>query len=286
MGAALRTKGRNMLRFSALGSGSSGNAFVIADETGGLIIDLGFSRKELLRRMTLAGVPDHCLCAAAITHEHDDHTKGCRVFCDDLGIPLYASLRTTAMLDRKGKLPHQVRAFEPGTPFLVGDLEVEPFSVQHDAVEPVGFVIRNQEYKIGLATDLGEVNRLALQRLRDCDMLVLESNYDQEMLRNSDRELRLKRRIAGRSGHLDNLAACAALEQLLTPRTRVLLLAHVSRECNTPDIARECCRRKLAALGREDVRIEVIPRDEPLGTFTLRDGEVDFTPGLREGCQA
>ncbi len=273
-----------MLKFSALGSGSSGNAFVIADETGGLIIDLGFSRRELLRRMAIAGISDRCLCAAAITHEHDDHTKGCRVFCDELGIPLYASRQTTVMLDRKGKLPHLVRAFEPGAPFLVGDMEVEPFSVQHDAVEPVGFVIRNREYKIGLATDLGEVNRLAMQRLCDCDMLVLESNYDQEMLRNSDRELRLKRRIAGRSGHLDNLAACAALEQLLTPRTRVLLLAHVSRDCNTPDIVRECCRRKLLELGREDVRFEVIPRDEPLGTFTLRGDSVDFSPGIKEVC--
>ena len=148
--------------------------------------------------------------------------------------------------------------------------------MQHDAVAPVGFVIRRDGLKIGIATDLGNVNMLAMQRLTDCDALVLESNYDFQMLRDSDRQLYLKRRILGRHGHLDNVAACEALGTLLTERTRLLLLAHLSSECNSVDLVRRLFEARLAELGRTDVEFGIIEQDHPLGSFELRaeDGSV------------
>lgn len=197
-----------MVKLCALGSGSRGNALVLTGGDGSaIIVDVGFSRRETHGRMRRVEVDPGTLRAALLTHEHDDHSKGCRVFCDELNIPLCTASLTADYLRKKGKLPARVLEFEPGTDFQIGGFEVSPFLVQHDAVEPVGFVIRRDGVKIGIATDLGDVNALAFQRLCDCDALVLESNYDRQMLRDSDRQLYLKRRILGRHGHLDNLAA-------------------------------------------------------------------------------
>ena len=254
-----------MVKLCALGSGSRGNALVLTGGDGSaIIVDVGFSRRETHGRMRRVEVDPGTLRAALLTHEHDDHSKGCRVFCDELNIPLCTASLTADYLRKKGKLPARVLEFEPGTDFQIGGFEVSPFLVQHDAVEPVGFVIRRDGVKIGIATDLGDVNALAFQRLCDCDALVLESNYDRQMLRDSDRQLYLKRRILGRHGHLDNLAALAALDRLLTARTRVLLLAHLSSECNSRELVQSLFAERLRELGREDIHLAIIAQDEPL----------------------
>ena len=269
-----------MVRLSALGSGSKGNALVLSCGDGSIIVDVGFSRKETCCRLRTLGLNAEEIKAALLTHEHDDHSKGCRVFCDEFDIPLCTSSLTANFLRKKGKLPVRVLEFEPGREFQIGGFGVEPFAVQHDAVNPVGFVIRREGLKIGIATDLGDINMLAMQRLSDCDALVLESNYDAQMLRDSDRQLYLKRRILGRHGHLDNMAACAALDYLLTPRTQLLLLAHLSSECNSIEIVRPLFERRLAELGRTDIEFGIIEQDHPLGTFELEPE----LPALKAGC--
>ena len=261
-----------MLKIYSFGSGSAGNSLAVAADNESVIVDLGFSRRELLNRFAALSFPAETLVGALLTHEHTDHSKGGRVVCDSLNIPLCATARTAEYLRRRELLPHDVRLFEPGEAFVLGGFVIEPFPVQHDAEDPVGFVIRRDGYKIGVATDLGEVNTLARMRLADCDALILESNYDRELLRNSERELRLKRRIAGRHGHLGNLEACEALGSLVTDRTRLVLLAHVSRECNTLEIARSGGAEKLHELGRDRVVFDVIPQEEPLGVFTFSGG--------------
>ncbi len=268
-----------MLKISALGSGSAGNALIIAAGEQSIIIDIGFSRRELVRRMAVLGLRRETLCAALITHEHDDHIRGCRVFCDECSLPLCATARTAAELRRRGQLPERVKLFEPGSAFEISAFHIEPFSVQHDAVDPVGFIVRCGDYKIGVATDLGVITNLVRARLRGCDALVLESNYDENMLRDSRRPLQLKRRISSQIGHLANRCACAALADLLTDRTRLLLLAHVSRDCNTPELAAESCRSRLRELGREDVELGVIPQSEPFGTYIFEAGR----PVLQKG---
>ncbi len=258
-----------MIQICALGSGSRGNALVLSAGGEAIIVDVGFSRKETRARMKQLQLEPEALCAALLTHEHDDHSKGCRVFCDELEIPLCASSLTANFLRRKGKLPERVMEFEPGSGFEVAGFGVEPFAVQHDAVNPVGFVIRRDGVKVGIATDLGDLNGLALQHLADCDALILESNYDARMLRDSDRQLYLKRRIMGRHGHLDNVVALEALNQLLTRRTKLLLLAHLSSECNSYELVEHLFEVRLQELGRDDIRFGVIRQDAPMGPFEL-----------------
>ena len=261
-----------MIKLGILGSGSAGNSLVLVTEDGGaLIVDAGFSRRETLARLARLRISPERLIGMLLTHEHSDHSRGCRVFCDSLNLPLYTTCGTAEYLLRRGMLPSKVLTFEPGDPFLVGGFEVRSFAVRHDAAEPVGFVIGSDGVRIGVATDLGEVNAVARKNLRDCDALVLESNYDLAMLRESERQLYLKRRIAGRSGHLDNRMTAAALETLVTERTRLLLLAHISRECNRPEIALEECRRELKHLGRDDVRVAPLAQGSPSELFSLEE---------------
>ena len=134
----------------------------------------------------------------------------------------------------------------------------------HDAVEPVGFVISNGESKIGMATDLGIVSRNVVEAMTGCNTIVWESNYDLEMLKNSNRTYNLKRRILSASGHLNNRDAAEALAKLVTAETRSVILAHVSRECNTYSIAAQECARIIGQMGRNDIRIHVAIQDEPL----------------------
>lgn len=260
-----------MVQLSVLGSGSRGNAIVLSCEKGSLIVDMGFSRKELFCRMKTLGIDPSEIRAALLTHEHEDHSRGCLLFCNRLSIPLCLAGPTAAYLKRRGKLPTRVLEFEPGQEFDIAGFEISPFSVQHDAVCPVGFVIRHGSCTIGIATDLGDVNALAMQRLHGCTALILESNYDSQMLRDSNRQLYLKRRISGRHGHLDNTVAMKALEKLLTPQTSLLMLAHLSRECNRPDLVRTLFEAKLRELGRSDLRFEVLSQEFPLGPVELFD---------------
>ncbi|MDD3885338.1 MAG: MBL fold metallo-hydrolase [Victivallaceae bacterium] len=258
-----------MLKIGALGSGSRGNSLVIESGDEALVIDVGFSRKEELARLQKVEVPASRVLGVLLTHEHEDHLKGCRVFCDTLGIPLCASGQTIGYLRDSGKLPGHVRSFEPGCGFTLGDFEVEPFAVQHDAINPVGFVVSAGGARVGVATDLGDINMVALSHLSGCDALVIESNYDETMLRNSDRQLYLKRRILGRHGHLDNLTALGLLDRLLGERTRLLLLAHLSSECNSPELVRSLYSTRLHEIARDDVTMGVIPQDTTLGPFEI-----------------
>ncbi len=259
------------LAMHILGSGSRGNAMVIAGLNGGVLLDAGFSRRELVSRMKDAGIEPESIQAAVLTHEHDDHVKGCRVFCDAYDIPAYVSERTAAYLERLGKLPRKYVLFAPGTPFGIGDFEFSPFPVQHDAVEPVGFVVSAPESaRCGIATDLGQLNRLALTRLRDCDVLVLEANYDLNMLHESDRSRHLKHRIMGRHGHLDNRDALEAFAELITERTRAVYLVHVSGECNRYDLVRELAEARLRELALGDrVVLHVAEQERPAPGFQL-----------------
>ena len=248
---------------TALGSGSGGNAFVLHCRECNYLVDAGFSRRELCRRMAMRDIDPRSVGAVLISHEHGDHVKGCRVFADAFGIPAYVSCGTADYLRRLKLLPEQVREFGSDAPFPLPGVKVTPFKVSHDALDPVGFCFECGECRIGIATDLGQINLLAVRRLRDCDVLVLESNYDQRMLLESHRRVGLKHRIMGSAGHLDNKHALGALEELLTERTRTLLLAHISSECNDRILVENLFQQRLEELGRRDVDCRVLRQDEP-----------------------
>lgn len=257
----------------ALGSGSSGNAYIIEYQDEALIIDQGFSRRELLKRMECAGFIPEKLCGALLTHEHSDHCKGSRVFCDALSLPLYTTAKTARYLSIHGTLPKHVCSFEAGEEFTLGSFTVKSFSLPHDAVDPVGFQISCGGVRIGIATDFGHAPENIRRELRGCEALVLESNYDREMLMNSSRRIELKRRIFGVRGHLGNGESCQLLPDLVDERTRLLLLAHISSECNTPELVRENCLTALQQMKLEEkLHFEILSQDQPSPRFEISGG--------------
>lgn len=248
---------------TALGSGSGGNAYVLHCGEYNYLVDAGFTRKELCRRMEQCHIAPESVKAVLISHDHGDHVKGCRVFADEFEVPAYVTTGAADYLYRKKQLPQNVVEFAPGIPFELPGVTVHPFPVQHDALSPVGFEFTIGSSRIALATDLGCLDEVVLRSVSAADILILEANYDLRMLLESDRRPTLKHRIMGSSGHLDNLHALQALPELLGPRTRSLLLAHISRECNDPELVAELFTRELAVLNRTDIDCRVLTQDTP-----------------------
>ncbi len=254
---------------TVLGSGSNGNALVLQAAGFTLLIDAGFSGIELRRRLEAAGLAAVRIDAMLVTHEHDDHVKGLRVTAKHFTAPAYCSRLTGEALRSRGDAPETLHLFTPGAAFALGPFEISPFSIPHDAIDPVAFGIQIGAFKLGLATDLGHVSHLVARHLRDCDLLLVESNHDLKMLRDSARPWNLKKRILGNHGHLSNDACADLLRQVLHPRTRHLVLAHASRDCNRSDLAEACARQCIASLGRTDLVPMVARQDACLPTLWL-----------------
>lgn len=252
---------------TVLGSGSNGNAIVIHTATDALLIDAGFSSRELRRRMREAGIEESLIRAIVVSHEHGDHVRGLRICAKQLDVPIYANRRTADAIRQREKNLGQVHVFASGNPFRVGDYQLEPFSIPHDANDPVGFIIRRQDRKIGLATDLGHASHLVCYQLKNCDLLVVESNHDVEMLSRSERPWSLKQRILSRHGHLSNEASMELLQKVLDKRTKYLVLAHASQECNRYELVEESIRDCLATLKRDDITALVAKQDSWLPTI-------------------
>ena len=274
-----RHSGYGRFGFTILGSGSKGNATVIHAPEGDFLLDAGFSAKELERRMTIREIDPESILAMVVTHDHTDHVCGCRVFGDRYGIPVYVTAETCLLMGRNNELPEERIVIEPGTKFELCGLTVEPFSVSHDVEGTVAYTFRCGEEKLGYATDLGSFGLLVTSRLKECRAIVLESNYDVRALRASSRPENVKRRIMSRHGHLSNENALECLEQVLSPQTRDLILAHLSRECNDPDLVAEGLRRKLESLNRPDIRWCVACQDMPLDTVWLSEEDGLFSAG-------
>jgi len=252
-----------------LGSGSKGNATVIHGPEGNLLLDAGFSAKELITRMERVSVDPCSIRAILITHDHSDHTSACRVVANKLGIPAYFIPETVSELARRpNKVPETKVILSPGSPLELCGIHVEPFTVSHDT-PAVAFTFTVGDAKLGFATDLGFVSNLVKTKLSGCSMLVLETNYDPAKLRASARPITLKRRIAGRQGHLGNPDAMEALADLLSPNTRHLVFAHLSQECNDPEIVASMASARLAELARQDISFEIASQFEPLETIWL-----------------
>ncbi len=266
-----------MLKIGILGSGSQGNSLIISSGNDAVLVDAGFSRKEILKRLEKLEFDPSLIRCVLLTHEHTDHFNGVPVFCDTLQIPLCAAGNVLAMKKRKkARLPQQLWSFEPGEQFNIGTFQVSTFPVQHDAIDPVGFVIGCGGLRIGIATDLGEVGPVVRRNLTNCEVLILESNYDVDMLRNSERTPSLINRINGRHGHLDNRAAAAALENLLGERSRLLLLAHRSAECNTQELVYNGIGEALKKLQKSALPFAVLSQETSFRICRRSDGEFDI----------
>ena len=239
-----------------LASGSSGNCMYVASATTAILIDAGLSAREFVRRMESSGFEPASIRAVCLTHEHTDHVAGLRVMHKRFGMALYTNAGTVEALARNEdvrSLPWQI--FTNGSPFAVGDLQVTPFSVPHDAYDPVGFIIGDGHDSVGVVTDMGIVTELVRQRLKGCSALVLESNHDERMVTAASRPWYLKQRILGRQGHLSNRNAAELAADVAGSSLQAVFLAHLSAECNKPELALAVVREVLQNRGFPHVRV-------------------------------
>ena len=258
------------VKLTILGSGSSGNcAYVETGETR-LLVDAGFSPRQIRQRLaSISRVPEN-LTAILITHEHSDHIQGLAGIAVKLNIPVYCNRATKDEIERLLKVRLDARLFTTGASFEVGDIAVETFSIPHDAQDPVGFLLRTAAGNIGFVTDLGHFTRLVGERVRHANALVLESNHDVKMLQDCVRRpWSLKQRILGRHGHLSNESAAEAIEQIMTAEMRHLYLGHLSRECNKPELAHKVMNAVLQKIGATHVQLKLAAQDVPCATLEL-----------------
>lgn len=258
------------MRFSLLASSSAGNSLLIEQDATRILIDCGISCRQLLRRLEGLGVDLATLSAVCLTHDHADHIQGLPVLLRRHPLPVFATEGTCTGVEcrlRTNAISWNV--FSAGNPFRIGALSLEPFTVPHDAGDPVGFVVHNGERRLGVATDLGYAPAMVQQHLRGCHALILETNHDTEMLRNSDRAWSLKERILGRHGHLSNDQGAEILEALLPGVLQTLVLSHLSQECNTPALARNCILEILERRGCRDAVALFTASPEPTPFLTV-----------------
>ena len=261
------------LHFSPLFSGSSGNSVYVTDGSTKLLIDAGMSCARIATELKEIGADPHDISAILITHEHSDHIKGAGIFARKYGTPIYATEATwQAMDDKLGDIPTGSRCYlEPGMDFFVGGMNIEPFSTPHDAADSVGYVISTSGgARFGLATDIGCVRGGWLDAVRGCAAVLLESNYDPGMLQAGRYPYELKRRIMSRKGHLSNDDAAEAALALIAAGARQLVLGHLSKENNFPELAYRCCASALDRDGVGDISLCVANRDNNSGIFTVK----------------
>jgi phosphoribosyl 1,2-cyclic phosphodiesterase len=252
------------MRVSVLGSGSRGNAILVTGGSTRVLVDAGFSARNLEGRLRSLQVLPETLSAIVITHDHGDHTRGVGVFARRHGTPVYmteATLKACRTLFRGGE---DVRLYRAGFPFSVGGLQVEPFLTVHDARDPVAVAVKDEGtgMKLGVATDLGRPTAQVRHALAESDFLVLEANHDRTLLQESPYPFSVKSRIASSHGHLSNEAAAQLALELLHPGLAGVVLAHLSAECNRPDLAQSVVGAVLSKAGYRGLLL-VASQDRP-----------------------
>jgi len=236
------------MRFCVLGSGSKGNATFVESGQTRLLIDAGFSGKEIERRLAEIGVEPETLSGLLITHEHGDHIKGAAILSRRFRLPVFINAATLAaagpVLDN---LPH-CQAFVTGETFVFQDFQIHPFAISHDAADPVGFLLNDGSLLMGYCTDTGVVSRLMQHRMSSCHGLVLECNHDPDLLRNGPYPPSLQQRVRGNTGHLANADAAGFLSDILHDGLEHVVLSHISETNNHPDLAQEAMAAVLETL--------------------------------------
>lgn len=267
-----------MIKFCTLASGSSGNSLYIESKHSKILIDAGISFRKISRSLGSMGVAVSDLDAVVLSHEHEDHSRAVGKMS---GVPVYVSGETVGFWEakrngnnhangtgspktagsRNGGI-EELRKFGSEEPFSIKDLTITPFSVAHDAIDPVGFTVTDGRAKIGIVTDIGKPTALVIESLKNCDALVLESNHDKEMLFSGPYPPYLQQRISGGHGHLSNDQSASVLGDVLHDGLKYVLLAHLSSRNNTPEKALGCSLEALRRNGADGrIAVEVAPRN-------------------------
>jgi len=267
------------LRFRVLGSGSSGNATLVEAGATRVLIDAGLGPRTLAERLQSAGVDPTSLAAVLLTHEHGDHARGAAAFSAKWGVPLCGTRGTYAAAGFGVQEIAGYEVFEAGSVRTFGALTVSAVRVPHDAAEPLAFVVAAGGAALGHATDLGHLGSGVVESLAGCDAVLVESNYDPDMLRDGSYPWSLKERILGPHGHLSNGDVGRYLGAGLGTACRTLVLAHLSEKNNHPELARMTAESSLRRAGRADVHVELTTRE---GTGWL-DVVPRPSPAVRQG---
>lgn len=271
-----------MVRLTILGSGSSGNCAVISTERTTLLLDAGLSAKQICLRLDACGFSLDMLDGILLTHEHQDHTGGIEVLSRKRSIPLFCTALTQETL--AGSLGFKKtppwRLMSTGSAFEFQDLRIESFPVPHDAVDPVGFIIADEESRLGVLSDVGFVTNLIKDRLKNADSLFIEANYDTQLLENdTKRPWATKQRISSRHGHLSNEQAAELVRDIAHPGLSHVVLGHLSDDCNDPAVASRHIRQALDSAGANEARVICAERHKPTPTIEVvrrRSASVNF----------
>lgn len=270
------------MKFTLLGSGSTGNAILIATEKTRVLIDAGLSVREATRRLNAMGVDVGDLDGIVITHEHSDHVGGLRNLLGKVSCPVFISRPTaeayiwtrrqngngeTEALSRRNALRNRAVEIDSSEEFRVGDIDFEPFTVPHDAVDNFGFVASNEGVRVAALTDFGHITQLIRERLRNCDAIIIESNHSRDMLRACPvYNWSLKQRIAGRRGHLSNEDLADWLQNDFDGSARHIVLAHISQKANDVHLARitaETALKMRMPLFQVETKVTLADHQEP-----------------------
>ena len=265
------------MRFVSIASGSSGNCIYVGTEQANLLVDAGISNKRIEQGLNESGVKGSELTGIVITHEHSDHVRGLGVLARKHGVPIYGTAETLEEIkgmSSLGKMPAEL--FHPILPeveFSIGDMTILPFSIDHDAANPVAYRISQGRKQVAVATDMGHFDQHIIDHLQGLDALLLESNHDLRMLETGPYPYYLKRRIMGDHGHLSNETAGRLLNFILHDRLKAVLLGHLSKENNYPELALESVRCEITQgdtpYKGTDFCIEVAKRDAMSEIITL-----------------
>lgn len=234
-----------MKKFCPLASGSRGNAIYIEGEETKLLIDVGISFKALREKLGAIDVDIGEIDAILVTHEHGDHIRGLEKTAKELNIPIFANSETAKGILQEMRERPRFKIFSTGEPFEYGEMKIHPFSIQHDTLDPVAFTIETDGIKIGICADLGFVSTLVQRRLVGCDYLYIEANHEPSMVYACNRPMVYKQRVLGRQGHLSNEACADLIREIDHPGLKHIYLAHLSSECNNPELAIKRVQEKV-----------------------------------------
>lgn len=261
-----------MLTLTTLASGSSGNCALLSDGETPLLLDVGISCRRICTALAGLNLSPESLSGILITHEHSDHISGLATLHKRFHLPVYTSPGTARQLCyRIAALEDVVRTCAPGSSFTVGGLDVETFPISHDAAEPMGFAVSSGDRKAALVTDLGVVTDAVQRGMAGAQLVLVEANHDEEWVRSGPYPYYLKERILGRQGHLSNEAGGTLALTAVQGGARTVVLAHLSRENNTPQRAFDTVNTILNAYGPDDaaLTLAVAPRDQTGPVYTI-----------------
>jgi len=247
------------MRFASLGSGSEGNALMISVNQTQVLMDCGFGLKDTILRLERLGISPAQLSGIIVTHEHGDHISGVARLASKFGLPVWLTHGTLNSQPKAFSKIADICEIAPQQVFSIGDIEITPYPVPHDAAEPVQYVFSDGMWKLGVLTDAGCGTPHIEEMLSGCHALVLECNHDNDMLMHGDYPYSLKQRIGGRYGHLSNQEAAEILSRLEIDKLQHLVAAHLSRKNNTPKLAVQAL---CEAIGCEESWIGIATQEE------------------------